>query len=147
MNIVVEVPSGGRQPTGAPIISYSDDLDVGTALTADISNIQDADGLNNMSYEYEWYRVSGGSETKIANATNTTYTVQQADNGYQLKVRVSFTDDLCNLQALDSALTPTVGGAGTQVIPVGTIEANPPSIIEGQSKTFKITMTPPRRPH
>ena len=144
VNIVVEVPSN-RQSTGAPIISYLGDLEAGTTLTADVSNIQDADGLSNVSYTYQWYRVLNGVETQISGATSSTYKVDDvnnADDGYRLKVRVKFFDDLCNEQALDSALTGIVGGTGTQVTPVGTIEANPPSITEGQSKTFKITMTP-----
>ena len=67
VNIVVEVPSGGRQPTGAPTISGN--LDVDETLTADVSKIRDADGLSNVSYEYQWYRGSN----PITGATHKTY--------------------------------------------------------------------------
>ena len=141
ITIDVYYPSN-RQPTGAPTISYSGDLEENTALTADASNIQDADGLNNVSYTYQWYRVIGGSATQIPGATGSTYDVVAADNGYQLKVRVAFTDNLCTPEISDSALTPAVGGAGTQVTPVVTITANPTTITEGASARFTITMTP-----
>ena len=89
ITIDVYYPSN-RQPTGAPTISYSGDLEENTILTADVSNIQDADGLNNVSYTYQWYRVASGSATQIPNATNSTYDVVAADNGFQLKVSGGF---------------------------------------------------------
>ena len=53
--------------TGAPTI-------IGTpkvleTLTADVSNIRDADGLTNVSYTYQWIRLVGSVETEIIGAT------------------------------------------------------------------------------
>ena len=63
-------------------------------MTANTSGIDDADGLTSPGYAYGWVRVaSGGAETDIPGARSSTYTVQAADVGSQLKVRVSFTDD------------------------------------------------------
>ena len=39
---------------------------VGQTLTAVTSAIMDADGLNNVSYTYQWIRVDGGSETDVS---------------------------------------------------------------------------------
>ena len=76
-------------------------------LTANTSGIDDADGLTSPGYVYQWVRVaSGGAETHIPGARSSTYTVQAADVGSQLKVRVSFTDDRDNTETLTSDATP-----------------------------------------
>ena len=87
--------------------------------------------------------ISGtGVQDPITGATGKTYIVHQADNGHRLKVRVTFTDDLCNLQALDSALTAVVGGVGASVTPVVTITRNSSSVTEGTDATFTVRATP-----
>ena len=78
--------------TGAPTITGT--AQVGQTLTADTTAIVDADGLTNVSYTYQWIRVDGGTETNIASATASTYTLVAADQGTTIKVTVSFTDDL-----------------------------------------------------
>ena len=65
--------------TGAPTIIGTPE--VGETLTADVSNIRDADGLENVTYIYQWIRVIGGVETEISGATGTTYEVATADIG------------------------------------------------------------------
>ena len=122
--------------TGAPIIIGTPE--VGETLTADVSNIQDADGLENVAYTYQWIRVMGGVETEIPNATSSTYEVATADIGHQIKVRVNFTDDLGHAEELESELTAIVI---TPVVPVLTISANA-SVTEGTAATFTITATP-----
>ena len=42
---------------------------VGETLTADTSDIADADGLNNVSYSHQWIRNDGSSDTDIQDAT------------------------------------------------------------------------------
>ena len=76
--------------TGEPTISGI--TQVGETLTADPSLIMDANGLTSPRYTYQWIRVDG-TDINIPRATNTTYTLGDADNGKPIKVRVRFTDD------------------------------------------------------
>ena len=123
--------------TGAPTITGTPE--VGETLTADVSNIRDTDGLENVTYIYQWIRVIGDIETEIANATGVTYEVAAADIGHQIKVRVNFNDDLGNAEELESALTSAVVAP---VVPQVTISANATSITEGEAATFTITASP-----
>ena len=51
------------------------------------------------------------TETNIASATASTYTLVAADQGTTIKVTVSFTDDASNAETLTSAATATVSAA------------------------------------
>ena len=124
--------------TGAPIIRGTPQL--GQILTADVSNIRDANGLENVIYAYQWSRVIGSMETEIPGATGSTHKVVTADSGYRLKVRVNFTDDVGYLEELESALTAMVVIPG--VTPVITITADPLSVTEGTDATFTLTANP-----
>ena len=88
--------------TGAPTISGT--AQVGQTLTADTSGISDADGLDNVSYSYQWL----ADDTEIDGATGSTYTLQASDNGKAIKVRVTFTDGAGNEESLTSAATEAV---------------------------------------
>ena len=88
--------------TGAPTISGT--AQVGETLTASTSGISDADGLTNVSYNYQWL----ADDTDIDGATSSTYTVQSSDNDKVIKVRVTFTDDESNDETLPSAGTSAV---------------------------------------
>ena len=92
--------------TGVPTISGT--AQVGGMLTADTSSIADADGLTNVSYEYQWIASKGSSDVEIANATAPTYTVADDDAGWTIQVRVTFTDDADNEQTLTSEATEAV---------------------------------------
>ena len=91
--------------TGAPTISGT--AQVGETLTADTSGIADTDGLDNVSYTYQWI----ASDTEIQGATNADYTLADTDEGKAIKVQVSFTDDGGNDETLASAATATVSAA------------------------------------
>ena len=96
--------------TGAPTITGT--AQVGQTLTAGTAAIMDADGLTSVSYTYQWIRVAtDNTETNIASATASTYTLVAADQGTTVKVRVSFTDDASNAETLTSAATATVSAA------------------------------------
>ena len=99
--------------TGAPTITGT--AQVGQTLTADTTAIVDADGLTNVSYTYQWIRVDGGTETNIASATASTYTLVAADLGTTIKVTVSFTDDASNAETLTSAATAAVSAAANNL--------------------------------
>ena len=72
----------------------------GQTLTADTSNIVDADGLTSPNYRYQWIRVDGGSETALGTAS--THVVTSADEGRKLKVEVTLTDDDSNTETLEA---------------------------------------------
>ena len=93
-------------PTGLPGISGT--AQVGETLTASTSNIDDEDGLDNVSYSYQWARNDGTDDTDIAGETSSTYALVDADQGQTIKVRVTFTDDADNDESLTSAATVAV---------------------------------------
>ena len=93
--------------TGAPTISG--DAYVGETLTADVSAIVDADGLPELDeFSYQWIRHDGTTDAGIAGATDSTYTLVEADEGNAVKVRVGFTDDASNPEELTSGATAFV---------------------------------------
>ena len=100
--VVNNTPAANTPSTGAPTISGT--VQVGETLTADISGIDDADGLNNVSFGYQWL----ADDTEIAGATDPTYTLAAAHVGRTIKVRVNFTDDGNNQETLTSGATAAV---------------------------------------
>ena len=92
-------------PTGLPSISGTPQVD--QTLTADTSNIDDEDGLTNVSYRYQWS--AGGSD--IEGATGSTYTLTYSEQGQTIQVQVSFTDDANNEETLTSQATVAVAAA------------------------------------
>ena len=62
-------------------------------LTTNPSSLDDANGLENAVYTYQWFRVNGPTETKIPGDVDTTYTLTEADIGRSIKVVTNFTDD------------------------------------------------------
>ena len=95
--------------TGTPTITGT--AQVGQTLTADTSAIADADGLDNVSYSYQWIANDGTSDSDISGGTDSTYTLAAADEGGTIKVKVSFTDDAGNGETLTSAATAAVDAA------------------------------------
>ena len=94
------------EATGAPTISGTAQVD--ETLTADVSSINDADGLTNVSYSYQWIRNDGTNDADIGGQTGSTYTLTDEDVGKSIKVKVSFTDDAGNEETLTSAATAAV---------------------------------------
>ena len=88
--------------TGEPTISGT--AQAGQMLTANISAITDADGLDNVSYSYQWL----ADDADIDGATGSTYTLTDDEVGKTIKVKVSFTDDRDNEERLASAATVSV---------------------------------------
>ena len=95
-------PKPNSPATGAPTISGT--AQVGKTLTASTSDIDDADGLTNVAYSYQWL----ANGTDIAGATSDTYTLVDADKGKTIQVKVSFRDDKNNPETLTSAATAAV---------------------------------------
>ena len=91
--------------TGAPIVSGT--AQVGETLTADTSGIADENGLENVTFTYQWL----ADNAAIAGATGSTHTLADADEGKAITVQVSFTDDAGNDEMLTSAATAAVSAA------------------------------------
>ena len=99
-------PDDGTPATGLPVITGT--ARVGQTLTVDTSAIADEDGLDNVSYSYQWIRSDGTTDTDIEDATDSAYTPPVSDVGKTITVRVTFTDDADNQESLTSADTDTV---------------------------------------
>ncbi len=79
---------------------------VGRKLTASTDSITDADGLECVSWSYQWIRVDNdGNEAEINGATDSTYTLVADDEDKTLKVKVTFIDDALYSETLTSAAT------------------------------------------
>ncbi len=102
-------PSQNSPPAGVPTIRGT--AQVGETLTADTSKITDADGLTTVSYEYQWLAEFSGLVTEISGATSSSYTLQAAEEGAAIRVRVRFADDRGHPGTLTSAATDTVAAA------------------------------------
>ena len=96
--------------TGAPTISGT--VQVGETLTADTSDIEDANGLANATFSYRWVSSDGTTDTDIEKATDSTYKLVADNAGKSIKVIVTFADDAGNEETLTSAPTAPVWGDG-----------------------------------
>ena len=92
--------------TGLPTIIGT--AQAGETLTADVSGVNDEDGLTSVSYSYQWIANDRTTDTDIQDATDSTYTLTDDDAGKTIKVRVSFTDDADHEETLTSAATAAV---------------------------------------
>ena len=98
-------PPPNTLATGLPSITGT--AQVGETLTAGTTDISDGDGLDNASFTYQWL----ADDVEINGATDSTYTLADADAGKAITVRVSFTDDAGNDEQLNSAGTGAVAAA------------------------------------
>ena len=76
----------------------------GQTLTANTSGIQDQDGMTGAVFVYQWIQhdLTTTTDTDIAGATGSTYTVTAQDEGKAIKVRVTFIDEAGNAESLTS---------------------------------------------
>ena len=119
--------------TGSPVITGT--AQVGQSLYASLGSVADADGPSIIVASYQWIRVDGATETDITGATITPYTPVADDVGKQLKVRLSFTDDLGNPESRTSAATQAVLAAAAA--------NNAPEFTEGTSTTRSVAENTP----
>ena len=120
-----------RDATGAPTISGTPQA--GETLTASASDINDQDGLTNVSYEYQW--IAGGSD--ISGATGSTYTLTASEQGQTIQVRVTFSDDADNQETLTSEATEEVAAKPDPL--TVRVTAAAPTTHDGSSEfTFEI---------
>ena len=112
---------------GAPTISGT--AQVGETLTAVTTGVTDADGLDNVAYTYEWF----AGATQIGGAASSAYVLTDAEKGSLITVRVSFTDDSGNPEALTSVATSAVTGP-----PLTATILDAPSSHDGADFTFEL---------
>ena len=108
----VRVPESNTPATGAPVIDGTPQ--VGETLSADTSGISDGDGTDGAVFNYQWL---SSRDAEIPGATDSAYTLVDADEGKAIKVRVSFVDDAGNDEALTSLATAPVAAAPPQNAP------------------------------
>ena len=89
--MTINVTAVNDPATGEPTISGT--AMVGQTLMASTGGISDADGLSGVSYSYQWIRRVGANTSNISSANSSTYTLQAADEGNKVAVRVTFTDN------------------------------------------------------
>ena len=104
--VVSEAVQPNTPATGQPTITGR--AQVGKTLKANVSDIADADGLDDAVFTYQWIRNDGNADTDIQDATGSSYTLSQDDEGKHVKVRVSFTDDRGNDETVTGAATDAV---------------------------------------
>ena len=121
-SLELSIPGPNNPAAGAPVITGT--ARVGETLTMDTSGVTDQDGMDNVSFTYQWTDGDGD----IDGATASTHTLADADEGKTIRVRVSFTDDRGNQETLTSGPTaavapkPNSAATGTPTI-TGTAQA------------------------
>ena len=143
LSAVFEVATDSTPATGEPTITGTPA--VGETLTAVTTAIMDADGLTTPGYTYQWIRVAtDNTETNIASATASSYTLVIDDLGTTIKVKVSFTDDANNAQTLTSVATAVVAAA-LDTTPPTLVSATVTSLGAGGVLRMTFDETPQRR--
>ena len=124
-------PPANTSATGAPTITGT--AQVGETLSAHASAIADEDGLDNVTFSYQWM----ADDANIQGATDPAYTLTEAEQGKAITVTVSFTDDADNQESLPSAATDAVAAKpNTQATGLPTISG---TIRVGQTLTADVT--------
>ena len=93
------------EPTGSVTIDGTVEED--QMLTANVDNVDDADGLGTLNYQWQRSDGSGGFEN-IENATGQTYTLGDGDVDREVRVQVNYTDANNTAESLTSAPTAAV---------------------------------------
>ncbi|MDM8350763.1 peroxidase family protein, partial [Pseudomonas sp. sp1636] len=103
---LVAAVSVNDAPVGTMLISDTTPV-IGQLLTATRA-FTDPDGPANPVLSYQWQSGNGGVFNNIAGATTATFTPTLAHAGLQLRVRVTYTDDLGTLETVTSVATSVV---------------------------------------
>ena len=108
--VEIRTPAWTNSPaTGQPTISGA--ARVGETLTAHTSGIADEDGLESVTYFYQWLADDLTKEkdpTKIRGANGSSYDLTVSEEGTAIMVQVYFADDAGNAETLRSEATALV---------------------------------------
>ena len=110
-------PPPNTPATGDPIIDGTPQ--VRRTLTVDTWAIEDADGMENAVFRYQWFATKSSTTYEYAGETDSTYKLVPADEGHTFHVEVSFTDDRGNSETLTSPATEAVAAAAPNSEPTG----------------------------
>ena len=110
-------PPPNTLATGEPTIGGTPQ--VRRTLTVDTSAIEDADGLENAVFRYQWFATKSSTTREIAGGTDSTYKLIPADEGHTFHVEVSFTDDRGYSETRTSAATEAVAAVAPNSEPTG----------------------------
>ena len=124
--------SPNRAPTGEVTITGS--AQMGQTLSADISKIDDPDGLGDPGWAYQWIRINGTTEAEIQGATGSSYTLVHADMGSTIMVEAALTDDRGTTETLTSEPTAPVVAAPA-------VDTTPPTFSSGSCTHDTCTLT------
>ena len=116
-----------REATGAPTINGTPEVE--QTLTADTSGITDQDGLDNVSWQYQWL----AGATDISGATGSSYQLTSDEQGKTIQVKATFTDDRGNSESLTSEATDVVAA---KPVPLTASFSNVPNSHSGSGTTF-----------
>ena len=137
-------PEPNTPATGAPTISGT--AQVGETLTADITGIADANGLDDAVFSYQWTRNDVSGDADISGATDFTYTLVEADKDKSIKVRVGFTDDARNEETLTSSATTDVTAAAMEPEPltgITVVDASDQTVVGALTAGATLTLKDP----
>ena len=126
-NTVVRAPNSS--PTGSiSIIGTTKD---GNTLTADTTNLDDADGLGVLSYQ--WNR----NGTSINGAQSNTYELVQDDIGSQITVTVSYVDLMGATEEIISISSSVIFSSTNSVLDGVEVGLTGDSVIDGLTNGYK----------
>ena len=137
-------PEPNTPATGAPTISGT--ARVGETLTADITGIADANGLDDAVFSYQWTRNDVSGDADISGATDFTYTLVETDKDKSIKVRVGFTDDARNEETLTSSATTDVTAAAMEPEPltgITVVDASDQTVVGALTAGATLTLEDP----
>ena len=98
----------------------------GQTLTANTSGISDEDGMDGVTFSYQWIRVnSDATETNIDSARSSAYRLTSADIEKAIRVRVIFADDAGNQESLTSRTYTQSYGSGRPICRRDSQDAHP----------------------
>ena len=110
------------QPTGA--VTLSGTATEGETLSARTNTLGDDDGLGDLSYQ--WQRSDDqGNFANIAGASQSTYTLGDADVGRTVQVQVRYTDGNGTAETLTSDATGNVNDAPTGAVTISAVPVEP----------------------
>ena len=128
-NIINNIPTG--------IVTISGELLQGEILTANISDIQDLDGLGDFNYQWISSDSSGGtSATTILGYTDISYTLTQSDVGNYISVIVSYTDGYGTTEDISSGFIGPIVNVNDILTGIVTISGE---LLKGEILTANIS--------